>query len=228
MDKQLTIKMKALRFVKKHKKNTDRHTLIATGVLLFLLILFPAWNFFLGQDIPVPGDAKDTFTGSFVGDMAFNEYYDLSVAKGRDEEISRHLDGYLGTSDYIAGNIIGLTTDKETVLLKDFKFSTVNIFDDPEAANTDAQISDALETLDKNDISTRRRGFGHSKKRRLPGSQGYQNSDNRHNGIAVCHKPTGNRKGTRHCGSGDRPFELGESVLLRNSIRREADSRSNQ
>jgi gamma-polyglutamate biosynthesis protein CapA len=152
MDKQLTIKMKALRFVKKHKKNTDRHTLIAAGVLLFLLILFPAWNFFLGQGTPVPEDAKDTFTGSFVGDMAFNEYYDLSVAKGRDEEISRHLDGYLGTSDYIAGNIIGLTTDKEILLLKDFKFSTVNIFDDPEAANTDDQISETLETLDKNDI----------------------------------------------------------------------------
>jgi len=153
MDKKMTFKMRTLLFVKKHKKNTTRHTMIATGVLLFLLVLFPALNHFLGQKTPVHEDVRNMFTVSFVGDIAFNAYYETAVAKGRDEEFSRHLDSYLGTSDYVAGNIIGLTTDKETTLLKNFKFSTVNIFNDPEASVSAVQMANALQTLDENDIT---------------------------------------------------------------------------
>ncbi|MGB7472685.1 CapA family protein [Trichococcus sp.] len=153
MDKKMTFKMKSLLFMKKHKKNTTRHTLLATVVLLFLLILFPVWNYFLGQKTPVHEDARNTFTGSFVGDVAFNAYYETVVAKGRDKEFSRHLDSYLGTSDYVAGNIIGLTTDKETTLLKDFNISTVNIFNDSEFSASAVQMANTLEILDEKNIT---------------------------------------------------------------------------
>ena len=98
-------------------------------------------------------DARNTFTGSFVGDVAFNAYYETVVAKGRDKEFSRHLDSYLGTSDYVAGNIIGLTTDKETTLLKDFNISTVNIFNDSEFSASAVQMANTLEILDEKNIT---------------------------------------------------------------------------
>ena len=130
MSRKLTIKMKALRFVKKHKKNTTRHTLLATSVILFLLVMFPVGHFLMVKSEAPPENNQNKFTASFAGDMVFNSYYDKSVEKGRAEKISSYLQGYLATSDYTTGSINGSITDKETELLKDFNFDTVDIYNE--------------------------------------------------------------------------------------------------
>lgn len=143
-DKQLTFKMKVLRFTKKYKKQTTRHTLIATVVIVSLLVLFPVGHFFLmqGQTLAAEND-QTTFTASFVGDMVFNSFYDKSIEKNGTEDFSKYLNSYLESSNYVTGNLLGSITQNETSLMKAFNFSVVNVYQ---------ETVDDLKVLDNNGI----------------------------------------------------------------------------
>lgn len=130
MDKKLNFKMKVLRFTKKYKKRTTTHTLIATAILLFLLILIPAGNNILFEGQQVTANEQNTFTATFTGDLIFNDYYNKFIERNSPEKITQYVNGYLETSDYVTGNIIGPVSDKEASLLTAFNFSTVDVYDE--------------------------------------------------------------------------------------------------
>lgn len=133
MDKKLTFKMKVLRFTKKYKKRTTPHTLIATAILLFLLVLIPAVHSVLVQGEPLVTNQTDTFTASFTGDLAFNNYYDKYINNNGTAKITQNVNSYLDTSDYVTGNVIGSFSDKEANLLTAFHFSVVDVYDETSA-----------------------------------------------------------------------------------------------
>lgn len=85
MEKELTFKMKVLRFVKKYKKQTRQHTLIATGVLLFLLVIIFKADFYLFQGYELSENTQDTLTVSFE-----NTYYDNLCEKIGNFKISHY------------------------------------------------------------------------------------------------------------------------------------------
>ncbi|WP_286946235.1 CapA family protein [Acetobacterium sp. UBA5834] len=143
MDKKLTFKMKVLRFTKKYKKRTTPHTLIATAILLFLLILIPAMDQVLVQGKPEVVTQTGTFTASFTGDLNFNDYYEKYINDNGTTKITQDVIRYLETSDYVTGNVIGTFTETEAKLLADSHFSVVDVYDETAAETT---------ILEKNDL----------------------------------------------------------------------------
>lgn len=133
MDKKLTFKMKVLRFTKKYKKRTTSHTVIATAILLFLLMLIPAMDNVLVQGKPLVFNQTGTFTASFTGDLDFNNYYDEYINDNGTAKITQDVNRYLETSGYVTGNVIGTFTKTEADLLTAFHFSVVDVYDETAA-----------------------------------------------------------------------------------------------
>lgn len=128
MMSQFEFKMKVLRFVKKHKKNTNRNALLGALFCLTILLMYPIPDMVLHKEIdrgPLYSDKK--FVASFVGDLVFNKYYDASARLGRSENITRNLYPFLKESEYLTGNVRGSATSSESQLIEEFGFTTINI-----------------------------------------------------------------------------------------------------
>lgn len=125
--------MKVLRFTKKYKKRTTSHTLIATAILLFFLVLLPAMDNVLVQRKPVVFNQAGTFTASFTSDLDFNNYYEKYINDNGTAKIAQDVNRYLETSDYVTGNVIGTFTKTEANLLTAFHFSVVDVYDESAA-----------------------------------------------------------------------------------------------
>ncbi len=142
----MTIKMKALRFAKKYKTQTNRHIVIALIMTTFLLVLLPALSM-----LSVPTDVTKQysgkkFIGSFLGDIVFNKYYNVPVNTWKSDEITKHLKSYLENSDYVTGNITGAITENKIKLLKDANFSNVSINDKIEGSKEILAVNGIMST----------------------------------------------------------------------------------
>lgn len=127
MISQFQFKMKILHFVKVNKKNTNRHAILAIVTFLVILLMYPIPDIFSEKKDVSSYYSDKKFVGTFTGDLVFNKYYDLSVQTGKTDTITKHLSSYMENSDYITGNVVGKITENESEILREFKFTTLNI-----------------------------------------------------------------------------------------------------
>lgn len=127
MSKKMSMKMKTLHFIKKYKGNTTRDTIITLIVTILILVAFPLIGYMSG-DNKVSYSNHKVFVASLTGDIDFNKYYNRIAKNGLSNVVTKHLDTYLNSSDFITGNVIGTVTQNETVLLKEFGFSNVSTY----------------------------------------------------------------------------------------------------
>ncbi|KAF0092379.1 MAG: poly-gamma-glutamate synthesis protein (capsule biosynthesis protein) [Fusobacteria bacterium] len=145
MISQFQFKMKVLHFVKVNKKNTDRHAILAIVTFLVILLMYPIPDIFFEKKDVSSYYSDKKFVGSFTGDLVFNKYYDLSVQTGKTDTITKHLSSYMENSDYITGNVVGQITENESEILREFKFTTLNI-DNKNKGNNEPLTSGILYT----------------------------------------------------------------------------------
>ena len=124
-EKNLNFQEKLLKSVKRHKKKTLKHVLIAFPFFLLFMIIF---GVFYKPAVPtVATDNDDLFTASFVGDIMMGRNVEKVTDRHGKEYPFKYAEPFFRSSDYVTGNFEAAVTDgNEDEYVKADKFIHLN------------------------------------------------------------------------------------------------------
>ncbi|SFE60730.1 CapA family protein [Alteribacillus iranensis] len=102
MAKKLTFQERVLKFIKKHKKVTTKHTILATVLILTFVLAVPIFD--SQESVSADEEEDSIFTAAMVGDMMFGRFVKEATDRHGYDYLFRHVEPLLEQSDYVSGN----------------------------------------------------------------------------------------------------------------------------